>query len=376
MLTVDRKALVAAFTALKAIVPAKTTPALLSNVHVRRFSNGSLEIAATDLTTWATLALPVEGEDTGEGLLNLHAMQAAAKATKDARLSIHINGGGFADVGAMRLPFEPDASAFPRAPGVPYHGSVEWDSFALDKIAHVLPACGTDVTRPDLMGVKFEGGFIVGTDGHRLHLVAGVPTPEGAPIVPASALRLMARLSPGGVAVTCGVQGGVTTLHAGGASGAMWGVVVTVKCVDGWFPEWRQVIPTWTDANAEARVVFDREALRDALAPHVAMKARGIATVVEVTPEGGAILTTKADGTETRTTVEGSPITRGSATWGVNPRYVADALDALDGVAHVTLAVAKGEPLAPFEVAGGSVGWRGEPEACPGFRCVIMPMRI
>jgi len=137
-------------------------------------------------------------------------------------------------------------------------------------------------------------------------------------------------------------------------------VTVTAKNIDGTFPDYRRVIPSWSNFPA-AR--FDSEALAD-----------GIKAVSLISSEKGRAFKLSVDGNGAQLVVNnpdmGSAVSNVACQWesepteiGFNARYILDALDvAGDGEISVYLQ----DPGAPGVFIGKREGWLA----------VVMPMRV
>lgn len=105
-------------------------------------------------------------------------------------------------------------------------------------------AVSKDFTRYNLAGVYFDGSTYVATDGHRLHLVEGMPAlfPIGA-IVPAWTVAMLLKAIRWTKAPTVRVAMVEQTVYFETAvDGAR--VTIAARRVDGQFPDYTQVIPS------------------------------------------------------------------------------------------------------------------------------------
>lgn len=163
-------------------------------------------------------------------------------------------------------------SAAPVAP------TAEWGpghGVDLATVADVAVAASRDEARPILTGVLFDGGDVVATDSYRLHWVeAGGSFPTV--LVPSRAFGFLpkvgtAQMSAGKVtrpgtpyAEYVGgskMAGGTrvvheTTVTTDAVRITAGAVTVTVRTIDGDFPNWRQLVPT----NQPHALTVDREA--------------------------------------------------------------------------------------------------------------------
>jgi len=124
-------------------------------------------------------------------------------------------------------------------------------------IAYVAPAISTEETRYYLNGVWLEGDVAVATDGHRLgsHPL-GFSLGDAKGIVPVGAVRTIMAMPP------------ATSLQIDVAKVRFVvkapGITLSGKLIDGTFPDWRRVVPTFQNEFSELRA--DKTVLRQVLA--------------------------------------------------------------------------------------------------------------
>jgi DNA polymerase-3 subunit beta len=210
----------------------------------------------------------------------------------------------------------------------------------------ILPAVSRDETRYHLNGMNFAADKVVATDGHRLHLQAGMPSVEGENIVPRHGIevfRKVAKLFAGE-----NVIGSFTKSHA---TFTMSMATISVKLIDAQFPPYEQVIPREAGENT---VDVNRASFTSAIKSASLMASNRFAGVkIDYDPVNGGGLTVKANNPDTGESVApfmGTP--RGAVPFsiGLNATYILDYLDCLTSE---TIAVEINGPLDPVKVVDG-----------------------
>lgn len=229
-------------------------------------------------------------------------------------------------------------------------------------IDHTVYACSTDQLRPILTGMllSIEDGILycVATDTYRMTLYA-MPTPLGTPelsaIIPAAAMRSVARALPD--------DGNVTLLlDAHILSATVGDTTYSTRPIDGQFVNWRKVVPDLTDCTT--RIECEAGALLDVL--------RALEPAADT--DAGRVVWTVADGTLTmlagaqdgtakavaEADCSGEPIEIG-----LNVELVADGLERLpaDGVVVISMS----GPGCSIHVAASEL---------PQWQYVVMPMKV
>lgn len=385
-MNLNRKQLQAALRILAPLTGQRHTLPTLT--HVRLTSSGSrLRIQATDLETVATVTLAsVDGYDAPfDVLLPAKALAAAAKGSAKGAGTIAVDGNRVGAGTIAGLPIadwpnvvEPVAPAYTAAAP-----STDFDARPmLESLAVVEHAISTDETRYHLNGAYIDPrGFVVATDGHRLTRAplgfsfgsdreAGVILPHVAVTVSLAAAKKVAAATVrvgtcGDTRTTChGVARarGKVTLAISRADGL--DVEITTLGIDGDFPEYDRVIPSWIDARGwdglHAATELDAPAVLTALVDLEPYRNRENRTLgVEATLNGclrlRAVNPGVGEGIATVPTSNECP----EITVGVNADYVRDAM-------------AIGDRL-EFHVRDGLTQM--------AFRCgerlaVVMPMRV
>jgi DNA polymerase-3 subunit beta len=121
----------------------------------------------------------------------------------------------------------------------------------------LLPAVGYDSTRPMLTGLCFDGAALIACDGHRLHLVNGMPELPGRALLPNTAVRtLLAFMKGFKPDAIHGSVGDGTFQFKATAQGVTFSM--TSKAVEGEYPDYLEIIPQLDSTTARVPVAqFD-----------------------------------------------------------------------------------------------------------------------
>ena len=106
-----------------------------------------------------------------------------ALAIDGRRVRVDVNGRAF----TLDAPIPADEFPSPiPAPKAVQHSSTYPEPADLaEALDWLIPAISTDATRPMLTGLCFDGTKLIACDGHRMHIVEGVPQLDGRAILPA-----------------------------------------------------------------------------------------------------------------------------------------------------------------------------------------------
>ncbi|MFI5394883.1 MAG: DNA polymerase III subunit beta [Candidatus Binatia bacterium] len=232
-----------------------------------------------------------------------------------------------------------------------------------EMITRTLFAVSTDETRLNLSGIFLESPEkgklrMVATDGHRLSMITR-PIEDGGPasgvIVPRKGVAEISKVIESGAdAVTLSLQGGVAHATRGQ-------VDLSMRLVEGEFPDYNQVIPQ----KSERRMLVAAELLLAAL--------RRVSTVssertrgVKLQIEAGKLEMSSMNPDVGEATEELAVEYDGAAlSIGFNAKYVMDLLSVLPESAHVEIGFND-------DVSPGVVRCEADPE----YLYVVMPMRL
>src|SRR5512141_1837911 len=358
------------------IVEKKSTMPILSHVLLEA-KKGQLVVSATDLGLAVSSEHEKGCEVLKEGSVAVSArhlyeivralpeQQVTLKKAHNNYLEVKSGPSEFRIVG---LPAE-DFPALPRFEKVPF-ADVE-PAALLDMIERTFFAVSTDETRYNLNGVYFEPSAealrLVATDGHRLSLVerkmgATFGLKKGV-ILPKKGLNELKKLLSEAAETSGDEQAGETKLGFVENSAIVRrpGVVLSMRLIEGLFPDYRQVIPK----QGEKIVKLGRERLTETLR-RVSLLSTDKAHAVKLELGKGTlkVLSQNPDLGEAKEEVpveyEGDALKIG-----FNARYLLDVLSVLKSK-DVTLELA--DDLSPGVV-------RGAEEADAGFTSGVMPMR-
>lgn len=204
---------------------------------------------------------------------------------------------------------------------------------------------------------------LVGTDGHRLAVAeqdVGKATSKGAPqeikaIIPKKAAHEMQRLLE---------EGGDAEPLIGFTKNLMIfrksGLLLTSRLMEGNYPNYQQVIPKESQKKISVNRVEFEGALR-----RVSVLSRDKANAVKVSFTAGRMTLFSSNPDYGEATEELAARYEGEAlNTGFNARYLLDVFGVMDGE---TISLQMDNPLSPCLIQ--------EPES-PGFKCVVMPIKI
>ncbi|MFG1262330.1 DNA polymerase III subunit beta [Xanthobacter aminoxidans] len=379
--TIAAKALAAALQNAAAIVSARNTIPILSNmlVETRRAldGEGQLVVTSTDLDLSVTLTLPAEVEEDAAITAPAHILSdALKKAPKDAIATLAVEGTDLVvKYGRARFKLQTlPASDFPTL-GTPLAPIPQVESgktsFALAADAFiglldaVEMAISSEETRYYLCGVylhrKGDKLRAVATNGHVLSL-RDVDAPDGTEgmlgvILPRTLVKT-ARSLWGQSKEELAISVDKSRISIAGG-----GIALTSKLIDGTFPDYLRVVP----GEGASGFKVPPSALADAI-ERVMIMADGKARSVKLAMEGGALsLSARGEGAnaaaEALDGAEPDAIAEGYAI-GFNARYALDALRSLPGDAVEVRMSSPGDPML----------WRNPAEA--GALWVVMPLRV
>jgi DNA polymerase III subunit beta len=357
------------------IVEKKSTMPILSHVLLEA-KKGQLVVSATDLDLAVSSEHEKSCEVLKEGALAVSArhlyeivralpeQQVTLKRAHNNYLEVKSGPSEFRIVG---LPAE-DFPALPRFEKVTF-ADVKPEEL-LEMIERTFFAVSNDETRYNLNGVFFEPGpellRLVATDGHRLSLAEralnGTFGLKRGVILPKKGLQELKKLLS--EAAEAGEDAGETKLGFVENSAILRrpGVILSMRLIEGLFPDYRQVIPK----QGEKVIRIGRDRLLETLR-RISLLSTDKAHAVKLELSKGSlkVLSQNPDLGEAKEEVpveyDGEPLKIG-----FNARYLMDVLGVLKS-ADVQLELA--DDLSPGVLHGGD-------EKDQGFTAVVMPMRI
>lgn len=166
----------------------------------------------------------------------------------------------------------------------------------------------------------------VATNGHRLaaiegQTVIGIDEPRNL-IVPAkSVLELKRHIRSSGTVTLSEIK------DNSGMRADFGETVVDVRLISGLYPDWCRIVPR--EYSTEIDVA--RYSLIDALKRTTILVDEGDAVALDISELGGLVISGESSGEEVREEIEIARFSGDTLTIGFSPRYLIDALEALDG---------------------------------------------
>lgn len=368
---IARDVLAAELAKVQGVSNQKSTLLILNNVLLEARGN-TLTLHGTDLDVSISTECPCEVQAEGAVTLQAKRLYDMVKSLRDDALILEMEPNHFTTLRSgkvtSRIPGTP-ASEFPDIQTNPETARFDLaPAQLLDMIEKTLFSVSTDEGRPNLNGALLKVGesqrlTMVSTDGHRLSRIQ-LPAKEGevgfpdqlrqGVIIPRKGLVELKRiLDVSNPALRFGIQGNTVVFRHGATT-------ISVRLIDGKFPDVDQVLPAESEQKARAR----REDLLHAL-KFVSIVAPSKTGNVRISLEGGdcEIFTQDAEQGEAQ---EHVPIEYDgpAVKAGYNYRYLLEVLNAIDGE-EITMEII--DTLSPTLIRDA-----GRDE----LLYVVMPMRI
>lgn len=244
----------------QSIVEKRTTMPILSNVLLSA-QQGKLKISATDLEITAITEVSAAVKSNGSTTVNAKIFADIVKELNDGSIHLKLSEGERLEInsGGSKLKIiGVSADEYPSLPGVGFEVKTKIASQQmLEMISRTIHAVSTDETRFNLNGICFEaegqgkksGGTLrlVSTDGHRLAMITrpcGAIGLTDSVIVPRKGISEIRKLLEGeNREVGIGFHEGFLVIDSEGTK-------VSVRLIDGEFPDYNQVIPKDKGVNA------------------------------------------------------------------------------------------------------------------------------
>lgn len=367
-LTIRVPELVKALQRVQGIVEKKTTMPILANALLKAKGKNKITVSATDLEIGLTADYEADIAKSGAMTLGAKALYDIVRSLPEKTVTLKQAANQWVEISCGKVKYRVVGMAPESFPSLPTFEEVPFftvePAVFKEMIDKTLYAVSTDETRYNLTGVYCEqmagspGIRMVATDGHRLAVVerptGDSPAMKEGVIIPRKGLVELRKL------LDEGSEGGQLGFVDNSAVFVKDGITLTMRLVDGKFPDYQQVIP-----NASSRRVHvARQALADALKRTSLLspdKAQGVR--FDLTQGALALSSNNPDLGEAREEIEveydGDPLKIG-----FNFRYISDVLQTLTED-QVELELT--DELSPGVIRG--VG-------SEGYRAVIMPMRI
>lgn len=355
------------------VVEKRNTMPILSNILLEAKQEG-VEVTATDLEIMMRGLYKAAVDEPGAVTLSARKLYEILKELRDGEVEIAVAENNWTTIQAGKSQFRIvglPSSDYPALPAIEREGLTPLEGAGLlDLIRKTLFAVGDNDARYILNGLLImlasaDGKMtlrLVGTDGHRLAVaeqeVAGVSKKdqpkEIKAIIPKKAAHEMRRLleeSDGEPLI-----GFTKNLMIFRKSG----LLLTSRLMEGTYPNYQQVLPKDSQKQATASKAELEGAIR-----RVAVLSRDKSSAVKVTfaPNTITLFSSNPDYGEATEEVSarygGEPLTTG-----FNARYLLDVLSVIDAESAT---IQMESALSPCLIR--------EP-GNPGFRCVVMPVKI
>lgn len=372
-LHIARDELLTGLQRVQGVVEKRNTMPVLSNILLEAKAEG-LEIIATDLEIMMRGLYKASVQEPGAITLSARKLYEILKELKDGDVELTVAENNWATIQSGKSRFKIvglPSTDYPTLPAIEREGLTPLEGAGLlELIRKTIFAVGENDARYILNGllVTFSAAEgkttlrLVGTDGHRLAVaeqeVSGVGTKdlprEIKAIVPKKAAHEMRRLleEEDGEPLI----GFTKNLMIFRKSG----LLLTSRLMEGSYPNYQQVLPK----EHVKQVMAVKPELEGAIR-RVAVLARDKSSAVKITLSGGTMTLFSSSPDYGEATEELPVRFEGeSLTTAFNARYLLDVLSVIDGES-VTLQMEN--PLSPCLVR--------EP-GNPGFRCVVMPVKV
>jgi DNA polymerase-3 subunit beta len=367
-LTIRVPELLRALQRVQGIVEKKTTMPILANALLRSKGKDAVTVSATDLEIGLTSDYEAKIPKAGAMTLGAKALYDIVRSLPEQTVTLKQAANQWVEISCGKVKYRVVGMAAESFPTLPKFEDVPF--FAIDPkvfkemIDKTLYAVSSDETRYNLTGVYCEpvvgspGLRMVATDGHRLSVIerptSAAPTMKEGVIIPRKGLvELRKLLDDGEGEARLGFVENSAVFEKGGLS-------LTMRLVDGRFPDYQQVIPT----ASSRRVRMGRQPLLDALKRTSLLspdKAQGVR--LDLASGLLALSANNPDLGEAREELD-VDYDGEALKIGFNFRYMMDVLGVLT---EERIELELTDELSPGVVHG---------EGSEGYRAVIMPMRI
>jgi len=366
--SVEKSALSYALTLVAGVVERKTTIPILSNVKLCATGADSLTITGTDLENSLSIRIAAKVETPGVVTLPAKKLDAYTKLLGDGEVRFKIDERSWASISAGRARTRisgMSADSFPEIPAAPGEGFQVPAATLVKLVNRVRYAICVEQSRFTMNGLLMEADAgvvrMVATDGHRLALAeAECPecTASGVRVlVPRKGAENAAKLAD-----RAANAAPVSIAHTENFLFFTVGdTVLTCQKLAGTFPDYARVLPKETKTTLS----LNREDLAGAIG-RVAQFADERSRAVRFMLKRGEGLEVFASAIESGESTEAVQCEYDGQEFanGLNAGYIAEFLQVV-----ATEAVSVG-----LTTATGPVELR--PEGEPGYRYVVMPMRI
>lgn len=353
----------------QSVVEKRNTMPILSNILIRG-AGGQLQLVATDLEVGVSSRIAADIVTGGSLSINAKKLYDIVKELPEGEIRVRGGEGFNVEISARRSRFNIlglDPEDFPSVQEHPDAAYFTLPAAVLaDMIAKTIFAVSTDETRFNLNGIFVERGpkglRLVATDGHRLSMVErevdnieNFELSKGV-IVPRKGFAELAKHLDGGQ-FEFGVSGN-------SAVGRRDGLVISMRLIDGDFPDYKVVIPK----SSEKKAYLDRIAFSDSLR-RVSLLSPEKFKGVKLSLSSGTLRVSSSNPEMGEATEEIDAEYKGDPLdIGFNARYLLDALAEI-GTEKVYVGLND-------DVSQGVLSPVVEGQADLSYVNVVMPMRI
>lgn len=326
----NKKELLDSLNKVHSVVEKRNTLQILSNVFLSA-QNDSLTVKATDLEVSIETTLPVEVVQPGRATVSAKNFLDIVKVLPEKEIHLHSKDNHWVGISCGKSTFNImglSPEDFPSLPSYSGKSAYKAKVETLQKmIDHTAYAASMDETKYFMNGVFFESVdskkyVMVATDGHRLPYYEdypfegnGIPVPKGV-IIPRKGIQEIRKVIDGaGPTVDMHLEGNHILVKTANT-------FLSVRLIDGQFPDYKQVIPK----NSTRSVELDRTAFFDSLS-RVSLLANEKSRGVKLYLSSGKleISTSNPDMGEATEQLE-TPYKGEPLEIGFNAKYLQDAL--------------------------------------------------
>ncbi|MGQ0667690.1 MAG: DNA polymerase III subunit beta [Nitrospiraceae bacterium] len=371
---IGRDELLTGLQRVQGVVEKRNTMPILSNILLEAKQDGA-EIVATDLELGMRGLYKATVLKTGGVTVSARKLFEIIKELPSGEIELTAGDNNWTIIQAGKSQFKVvglPSSDYPALPAIEREGLTPLSGDGLlELIRKTLFAAGDNDARYILNGLlvtlvvtdKKTALRLVGTDGHRLAVAeqdVGKAGSKGGPqeikaIIPKKAAQEMRRLLE---------EGGDGEPLIGFTKNLMIfrksGLLLTSRLMEGNYPNYQQVIPK----ESGKKITVNRVELESSLR-RVSVLSKDKASAVKVSFAPGKIILFASSPDYGEATEELPARYEGEAlNTGFNARYLLDVCSVMDGE---TISLQMETPLSPCLIQ--------EPES-PGFKCVVMPIKI
>jgi DNA polymerase-3 subunit beta len=351
------------------IVERRTTIPMLANALIESVADG-VSIAATDHEIGVRRRCAAKVKKKGALTTSARKLYEIARELPEGDIVIRVLENAWIEVTAGRSRFKMvglDPKEFPAMPSPPRDTQQHTTSIPAAALSEMIErtvfAVSTDETRVNLSGVFVERAQtdqlrLVATDGHRLAMITrqveGLPAAAGVLLPRKGVHEIIKMLESGDGPVILAVHGGVAYTSRGA-------VELSMRLLEGEFPDYKQVVPKDSDRRVMLSATAFLAALRRA---SLVSSERTCGVRLQVDGTRMEVSAINPDVGEANEELEieydGAPLTVG-----FNARYLIDALQVIPSDCRVEITFTD-------EVSPAVLRAESEPE----YTYVVMPMRL